>query len=55
MTDPIPDLIEETMRNHQEFRMSWLTFSLGSIVCIYKNTTKKGKEKDGGKLLNYYQ
>lgn len=56
MTDPISDLIEETMRNHQEFRMSWFTFSLGSIVCIYKNTTKKErKEKDGSKLLNYCQ
>lgn len=45
MADPIPDFIEKTMRNHQEFRMSWFTFSLGSIVCISKNEKKKKKEK----------
>lgn len=44
MANRIPYFIKETLRNHQEFRMNWLTFSLGSIVCISKKKKKKKRE-----------
>lgn len=52
MANPMPDFTEETMKNHQEFRMSWLTVSLRSIACISKMKKKKKrkKENDGRKL-----
>lgn len=45
MANPMPDFTEETMKNHQEFRMSWLTVSLRSIACISKMKKKK-REKE---------
>lgn len=49
--------IEEIMRNQQEFRMRWLAFLLGSIVCISNMPKKKKKKTPPGKKMveNYYQ
>lgn len=56
MADPMPDSIEEIMRNQQEFRMRWLAFLLGSIVCISNMPKKKKRNPPGKKMVeNYYQ